>query len=399
MSLKRLTDILLAGTGLIIAAPLMLVIAIIIKLESKGPIYYRCKRVGRFGSTFDMLKFRTMVNNADNVDCKLCAGYDVRVTPFGKLLRRTKLNELPQLINVVKGEMSVVGPRPEDPKFIDHYKDKWQIVLTAKPGIVGPNQIRHRNEEDLLECAQDPEAFYLKELLPQKLEVDIQYVQNNSFWSDIGILATGLYVTIFGSGRVLAIFKHPDLLARLLEDAALSIVAYLMAYFIRFETINWDNTVWPNLLIVVAVNPVLFGSLGLYRRSARFFSTSDILLLAKVVVLSCIFLMVGNKLFLGWQGHSRTVFLCYPLILMCLMTGARLLRRLVLERKEIEPDENIPTKNVLIYGAGRLGVETAKRLHFEPGLKVIGFVDDDPKMRQQTILGLKVLGAGSDLPL
>ena len=108
--------------------------------------------------------------------------------------------------------------------------------------------------------------------------------------------------------------------------------------------------------------------------------------------------MVGNKLFLGWQGHSRTVFLCYPLILMCLMTGTRLLRRIVLERKELEPDEIVPTKNVLIYGAGRLGVETAKRLHFEPGLKVIGFVDDDPKIRQQTILGLKVLGAGSDLP-
>ena len=132
---KRVFDLTVSLMGLIIAFPLMCVIAILIKLESSGPVFYGCTRAGRGSKLFSMLKFRRMVGNADNIDRRLCTTGDVRVTRFGRFLRRTKLNELPQLFNVLVGQMSMVGPRPEDPKFLKYYPDKWQIV-SFSPSLV-----------------------------------------------------------------------------------------------------------------------------------------------------------------------------------------------------------------------------------------------------------------------
>ena len=188
--MKRLLDVVLSSAGLVVAAPMMLLIAAILKLESRGPVFYSCKRVGKFGKPFGMLKFRTMVENADNVDCKLCPSGDVRVTEFGNFLRRTKLNELPQLFNVLAGDMSLVGPRPEDPKLMKVYKDKWDVVLSVRPGIVGPNQILHRNEDDLFPAGEDPEKFYVENILPDKLERDIDYARRSSLRRDFSLIAS-----------------------------------------------------------------------------------------------------------------------------------------------------------------------------------------------------------------
>ena len=159
MSAKRAFDIVVSFIGLAFTAPIFLLIAVIIKLESKGPVFYRCARVGKNGKLFAMYKFRTMVEAADDIDCKLCATGDVRVTRFGGFLRTTKLNELPQLLNVLAGDMSLVGPRPEDPKFVKYYKDKWSVVLSVSPGVAGPNQIANRNEEELFPEGVDPEKY------------------------------------------------------------------------------------------------------------------------------------------------------------------------------------------------------------------------------------------------
>ncbi len=353
MILKRLVDIAVSVTSLLLAAPLLAIIALIVKLESRGPVLYRCKRVGRYGETFDMFKFRTMVDNADTIDRKLCCHHDVRVTAVGKVLRRTKLNELPQLLNVLKGDMSLVGPRPEDPKFTCNYKDKWEIVLQVKPGIVGPNQVVYRNEEDILEQCRDPESLYVQELLPKKLQLDMEYARKWSLWWDMSLLARGLYVTVFGSGRVFHVFRNRELFARLSEDSCLAVIAYFLAYFFRFESINF-HYILPNVLILIAVNLFVFAGLGLYRRAARFFSVSDLFLLVKAAIISAALLLAGNKFFLSAQGNSRAVALSYPLILICLMAATRVVRRLVLERREIGEAQDDQAKNVLIYGAGGL---------------------------------------------
>ncbi len=221
--MKRFFDIMASLGGLIVAAPFMIAIAAVIKLESKGPIFYRCTRVGRNGRLFGMFKFRTMLANADNVDCKLSGCGDVRVTSFGSFLRRTKLNELPQLFNVLLGDMSAVGPRPEDPKFTQDYKEQWQVVLSVRPGIVGPNQILNRNEEDLFPPGEDHERFYIDHILPEKLERDTDYVQTHSFWGDLIILLKAVYVTLFKGFTLWRLFSRPQLLKLIVLDAALSV--------------------------------------------------------------------------------------------------------------------------------------------------------------------------------
>ncbi len=397
MLLKRLIDVTVSALGLLALSPLMLIIAAAIKLESRGPILYGCKRVGKSGQLFNMLKFRTMLDNADNVDCKLCGERDVRVTPFGRLLRRSKLNEFPQLINVLRGEMSLVGPRPEDPKFVKYHADKWAVVLTCKPGIVGPNQIFHRNEEDLLECSADPEKYYVEELLPKKLKVDLEYAQNIDIRRDFALLVRGVYVTIFGSDRVSGFFKNRELLVLILKDVALSIIGYCLAYSFRFETLILHHIALQNLAILSVLSPLVFIGTGIYRIPARFFSLSDLIPITKAAVLCGALLVIGNKLVLSDTKHSRTIFILYPIILLCLMAGIRAVRRMIHERRELLSGKETYTINALIYGAGRLGVETAERLKFEPGIKVRGFIDDNPCLRNQTILGFKVLGTGDDL--
>jgi lipopolysaccharide/colanic/teichoic acid biosynthesis glycosyltransferase len=396
MQLKRWIDIIIGTTGIVIAAPLLLVIALMLKLESRGPIIYRCKRIGRLGQPFDMLKFRTMIETADNVDCKLCVNTDVRVTSLGSLLRRTKLNELPQLFNVVMGEMSLVGPRPEDPKFMKYYTDKWDIILQVRPGIMGANQILHRNEEDLFPPGKDPERFYIEKILPEKLERDVEYVQNANLWRDISLLVGGVLASIFRGELLSRVSSNPQMLWRVLLDTGLSIAAYLAACFIRFETIELNYELLLNVLIVLVASPVVFVSAGLYRRSARFFSVPDLSLIAKIAVMTTFALIVVNGL-ISTQYHSRAVFVLYTLILIGSLSCVRIVRQLTLERLERKPLEAQPTQNVLIYGAGRLGAETASRLQFEPGTNVTGFVDDDPNLRNQSVFGIRVLGNGNDL--
>jgi lipopolysaccharide/colanic/teichoic acid biosynthesis glycosyltransferase len=397
MSIKRLFDASVSLIGIILTGPLMIVIAIITKLESRGPVYYRCTRVGQHGRLFKMLKFRTMVESADKIDCKLCCESDVRVTPFGKLLRRTKLNELPQLFNVLSGDMSLVGPRPEDPKFTTSYPDKWSIVLSVKPGVVGPNQILHRNEEDLFPPGCNPESFYVESILPEKLDRDIAFIQNQSLLADLGLLVRGVHATLF-KGRLGSRFASSrELYLELLGDLALSVLAYLLASVILLETVQFQQSLIGNISLVLVVNACLFPLSGLYKRSARFFSLPDLLFVCKLVPVAGALFIVANRLILPSDYHSRAVFSMYPLFLFAAIGGVRVIRRIYLERWEQKGREDKPKRNTLIYGAGRLGADTVRRVQFEPDSKLLGLVDDNPSLKNRSILGFRVLGGGHDL--
>lgn len=399
MKLKRTIDVLISCMGIIATAPLLLLIAIAVKLESKGSAWYRCTRVGQNGKPFGMFKFRTMVEVADRIDCKLCCNSDVRVTPIGKLLRRSKLNELPQLFNVLLGDMSVVGPRPEDPKFIRHYPEKWTEVLKEKPGIFGPNQVLHRNEEDMFPEGVDPESFYVTHILPDKLDRDISYFKDWSLWRDFTLLVHGVYATIF-KGRLLPKSGiNRDMCLGLLGDLVLSVAAYLLASLIRFDTIHVDGNLYRSLALIVGINTVLFLGTRLYARNVRFFSLPDLLVLIKIVILAGVLFLVAFTMSGGMEeGHSRTVFFLYPFILFVFLTGTRVALRIYLERRELN-EETVETPfNTVVYGAGRRGVEVAKSLQFDPTVNLLGFVDDNQCLKDRLIVGLRVLGTGSDLP-
>ena len=186
--IPRPVEALKAALGLVALAPLMALIAAAVALGSRGPVLYRQTRVGRLGRPFIMLKFRTMRVNDENL--QVTASGDDRVTGVGRVLRKLKLDELPELWNVVRGDLSLVGPRPEVPRYVDLEDPLWQQVLRERPGITHPVTLRLAGEEGLIEAAGgDPEQFYVKELLPIKLKGYVDYQKVRGFWTDVTVLS------------------------------------------------------------------------------------------------------------------------------------------------------------------------------------------------------------------
>jgi lipopolysaccharide/colanic/teichoic acid biosynthesis glycosyltransferase len=186
--LKRFFDILTSLIAFILLSPLFLIITVIIKLTSQGPVFYKGKRVGRGGEIFLMHKFRSMVTNADKIGSDLTKYGDNRITGIGKFLRKTKIDELPNLIDVIKGDMSIVGPRPESPSYTQYYDERQKKALQVRPGVTGLAQLQNRREELKLKDQPDPDAYYIHELMPKKLEIDIYYVENRNFLLDLKII-------------------------------------------------------------------------------------------------------------------------------------------------------------------------------------------------------------------
>jgi lipopolysaccharide/colanic/teichoic acid biosynthesis glycosyltransferase len=196
MIAKRCFDAVVAGVLLLVLSPLLLLIALAVAATMGLPIFYRAVRVGRDGATFDMLKFRTMRVGA--VGPPVTGREDPRITPIGAVLRRTKLDELPQLLNVLGGQMSLVGPRPEDPSFVARYTAEQLAVLTVRPGITSPAAIRFRDEEQLLSAdVVNLDEAYATTIMPAKLAIDLDYVSRRTFWRDIAILFESVVAVIY----------------------------------------------------------------------------------------------------------------------------------------------------------------------------------------------------------
>lgn len=186
--LKRTFDILASFCGLLLLSPLFIVVAIWIKLDSTGPVFYRQIRVGRGNKDFRLFKFRSMSVDSDKKGLLTVGGRDSRITNSGYFIRKYKLDELPQLINVFIGDMSFVGPRPEVRRYVDIYTDEQLHVLDVRPGITDMASIKYRNENDLLEGSENPEEYYIKVIMPDKLRINLDYVAHHSFWGDIKMI-------------------------------------------------------------------------------------------------------------------------------------------------------------------------------------------------------------------
>ena len=184
---KRLFDIIFSFFGLIIVSPLLGLIAIIIKMDSKGHVFYRGERVGRFGKTFKIWKFRTMVENAEKIGSIHASSNDPRITKIGKFLRKYKLDELPQLINILKGEMSFVGPRPQVKYYVDLYNEEEKISLIVRPGMTDYASIRYINQEDLVD-EENVDKSYQEKIEPEKNQLRVKYAKNNSLLIDAKII-------------------------------------------------------------------------------------------------------------------------------------------------------------------------------------------------------------------
>jgi lipopolysaccharide/colanic/teichoic acid biosynthesis glycosyltransferase len=198
-SAKRLFDITSGILLLFLLGPLLLFIAFLIKRGSPGPAFYKQIRMGRADRPFLIYKFRTMFADADQHGPAITSTDDPRITPVGRKLRATKLDELPQLFNVLRGEMSFVGPRPQVPKFVDAFGERYRaVVLAVRPGITGPTQLEFRNEELMLEGVMDREEYYIHRLLPVKCRMDADYVENRSARSDLRVIGQTLWLFVRG---------------------------------------------------------------------------------------------------------------------------------------------------------------------------------------------------------
>ncbi len=186
--MKRLFDFVVSFFGLLAISPILLIVAILIVIDSKGGVFYRQVRVGRGNKDFRIFKFRTMHTNADKLGLITIGGRDPRVTKVGYYLRKYKLDELPQLINVLVGDMSFVGPRPEVRKYVDLYTEEQKKVLEVRPGITDLASIEFRNENEILEEQENPNQYYIDVIMPHKLDINLKYLKNRSLLKDIGVI-------------------------------------------------------------------------------------------------------------------------------------------------------------------------------------------------------------------
>ena len=194
--MKRAFDIIASGLGLIVLSPLFLVLAIWIKLDSKGPVFYRQVRVGFKNKDFRIFKFRSMRVGADKGSLVTIGGHDPRVTRSGYFIRKFKFDELPQLINVFLGDMSLVGPRPEVRHYVDYWTPEQMHVLDVRPGITDPASIKFRNENELMEKAEDPEKYYIEVIMQEKIKLYLEYVEKHSFFYDIALIFKTFWVIV-----------------------------------------------------------------------------------------------------------------------------------------------------------------------------------------------------------
>ena len=193
--IKRWFDVVMSLWGLVVFAPLFLVVSLLVKSSSKGPVFYIASRVGQFGKMFNLYKFRTMYVGADKEkEGSITVDGDRRITPIGKILRKTKIDELPSLLNVLKGEMSFVGPRPDVKGYADTLTGNDKLVLNLKPGITGPATLKYANEEDLLATVDDPVRYNNEVIFPDKVKINLSYLDSINLFTDLKLI----FRTVFG---------------------------------------------------------------------------------------------------------------------------------------------------------------------------------------------------------
>ena len=410
MALKRFTDIVLSFLLLVLSSPLLVLISLAIWLDSGRPVLFRQKRLGLNLRAFDILKFRTM--HVAPGGPALTVGNDARITRVGRWLRSTKLDELPQLWNVLRGEMSLVGPRPEVPCYVEMYRQRYARILTLLPGITDLASIRFRREAELLAGSADPLREYAEYVLPAKLDLAEQYLHHRSFLLDLSILwrtaivgARAAAATIFSGpfGLCALRLKRKGLVRRssiLLIHLLVFAFSVFTAFLLRFEfaiPAAEKKHLEIALAVSIAVKLVAFRIAGLDRGWWRFFSIYDVarLLCANTVASAAAYLTIAVLT----PGFPRSLPLL-DLLVCFLATGAvRAVVRVMIETAG-EIQKSSPGKRVLIYGAGTAGQALLREIRSNPELAytVLGFIDDNPQKQKLHILGVQVAGSGSDLP-
>lgn len=408
--MKRAFDFVAALIGLVVLSPIFLIIVIAIKLDSRGPAFYRGERLGKDGKLFRISKFRTMVANASTLGGGVTHRDDPRVTRLGHFLRRTKIDELPQLLNVVKGEMSLVGPRPEDPRYLPYYSPRYRQVLTIPPGITSIASIRYRNEELLLP-PENWEKVYVGSVLPAKLDIELSYLATRSPGQDaLILLATGFALLkdeahFDALSRLVVRFEHflERYASWVAVDTPLIILAYALALAVRSITAQIDLPLaFAEALVGVAIYVVTNQFFGIYHRFWRYASGQEsVMLFASVttatLAISLIsLLMPVRTLPLGaiWLGGFFSFILLAAVRYRRNLLGG--LRHAIEDYVGFASGEGA---RVLVIGAKDVGqIITYQLQNHLRTYQVVAFVDDDRQTHGMRIHNVPVYGGREGIP-
>lgn len=395
--LIRLFDIAIGIVGTVILAIIYPIIALLIKLDSKGPVIYKCDRVGLNGKIFKMYKFRTMYDDLAFRGPSVSPQGDPRVTRVGRILRRTKLNEFPQFLNVLKGDMAVIGPRPESPDLAQLYPPEARRIFSVRPGLIGPNQIRLRNEEELYPPGVDPQKYYIEQILPRKLPVDLEYIDNRSLLLNFKYLLQAAWVVLAGAIGRRHLLDNRSQIFLFVTDSCLCLLSFTLAHVLRFEGLAdpASNQIFYRLLPwVVLIRMPFFISAGFYYVLIRHLSLYDLKKVFKGVLLGSLTL-VGVSYLTGLSsGYSRAVFLIDWLGLTAMLTGYRALAKKLYLFLRARGKNGRPVERVLIWGAGDCGELCLRYLQKDQSqnYEVVGFIDDDRSKQGKQLSGVRILG-------
>jgi lipopolysaccharide/colanic/teichoic acid biosynthesis glycosyltransferase len=414
--LKRTLDIAVAALGLALLLPLFAVVAVLIKMDSPGPVFFRQERVGRFGRPFRIFKFRTMSVAPAAGRAQITVAGDARITRIGAVLRKYKLDELPQLIDVLRGTMSLVGPRPEVPRYVEHYPEPLrEKIFSLRPGITDFASLRYRDENELLARAADPEREYIDVILPSKLRYALDYVDTASVGNDLRVLGLTLrtvFVPSLSSRRSLFAMNDSRLwqwldrnmsalgpwrrFTALAVDGLVVLACWHVTYLFRLGFERWQpGRPWYDdyvSLAVVAVYLVCLRLAGAYRGLWRFVGFDDF----KRIVAGCVIaglLSAVGVLMAQLTGVARAVLLLHPLFSMIALSMARMAYRVIWEhaRSRVTDTEGEP-RRAIVLGAGEAARRLIAGIHRRDGWVVLGLLDDDPAKQGIRVGGIPVLG-------
>ncbi|GEM_PF-221794 len=414
--MKRVLDIVAAALGLLLLLPLFLLLGVLIKLDSPGPVFFRQERVGLHGRRFRLFKFRTMTVEPPARDLQITVGADPRITRVGAVLRRTKLDELPQLLDVLRGTMSLVGPRPEVPQWVERYPPQRRAqILSVRPGITDLASIRFRNESDILAQADDPERAYLEVILPEKLRVAGNYIDHASLKSDLQLLGLTLRTVVApalgrrhmerwmektGSWAALDRWmayphRHRQSWA-MLFDGLLVLLCWHLTYLFRLGIERWQpGRPWYDDLVslaVVAVYLLAMQAFGVRRALWRYFAFDDFRRLVGACGLAGLISASGVML-AGLVGVSRAVLVLHPLFTVIALAMARMLYRVIWENAHAQATGEASARRcVIVLGAGVVARRLIAGLHMRQGWHVLMLLDDDPALHGLRIAGVPVEG-------